>query len=924
MPPFGANMDIEAITAETVRDALRAVHYGKPLGNSPLLYMRIVAERQHAAGGASTAQGLEWELGHVLDRFSHAKLTQVRAQACIISLGGNTAEAELAQLRQDFQVGHPDLEAWSLLHFRYLGVARLPMEDLAVELGTVYRTLARRLNRGHALLAEALREAEAAALRSAKADSPTDCPSPSALPGPTPRQSNLPIRLTSFIGRKRDIAAVGDLLASHPVVTLLGPGGIGKTRLALTVANNVIERFPNGVWLVEFERLDDPAMVVPTVAATFDVREPAHRTLQEALLDYLRPQTALIVLDNAEHLVGAVAGLVEIIARSCPTVRILVTSREALRVPGEVVWALDPLPTPDSASDCSTERMLATESVQLFIERVRVARPGIDLPGDEASAIADICRQLDGLPLAIELAAASARAIAVPEIARRMDQRLRFLRRGDRTVMPRHQTIRAAIDWSWELLDAQERRMFGRLAVFAGGFTLDAAEMVCADGETAGTPACEDAIDTYDILDLVTALVEKSLVVPRTTANGLTRYHILETLRAYGRERLLGYSEAEALEGRHTEYFTNWSERAEAELHGPQGAAWLSQIDSERDNLLAALTWAQAHDPVRALRLAAALGQYWLMRGHLSTGRQRLESVLLPGTVDPAARLKALEAAGRLARQQGDCQAARAYLEEAIAGLRVSGDTRAIAATLRELGNVADKQGLYSDAAAYFAESLDLYREINDRWGMAAVLNGMGISAHHRGDFDAAEPLLRQSLAQFRALDVTWAIGITLANLAGLAGDCGRFDQAESLYMESLAIARSLEDPVGIASILVSLAYVHLRRGSLEPARASLVDAFAVLRGLGDLQKIAEWLGTAAMLLLDEGRPVDAALVLGAESALRASTGTPIAPKEMAEHAAVEAGVRLALGDATFQGLRQAGFDAPWQALVERIIDRSC
>ena len=440
-------------------------------------------------------------------------------------------------------------------------------------------------------------------------DVPTDFPplrSLDSLP------NNLPRQLTSFIGREREMAEVRRLLSTTRLLTLTGSGGCGKTRLALQVAADLVEAFAEGVWFVDLAPLSDPALVPQTVAATLRVREEPGRPILITLSEYLQPRHLLLVLDNCEHLVGACAELAQALLRACPHLQILATSREPLRIGGETTWRVPSLSLPDLLRLPLVESLAEYEAVRLFTDRAEVVLPGFLVTDQNALAVAQVCHRLDGIPLAIELAATRVKVLPVHQIAARLDDRFRLLTGGSRTALPRQQTLRAVMDWSYILLSEKERTLLRRLSVFAGGWTLDAAEAVCSGNR----------IETVEVLDLLAQLVDRSLVaVDREDAEA--RYRLLDTVRQYAREKLQDSGEETEVHGRHREWFLDLAERTEPELLGPEQGVWLARLEAEHDNLRAALTWSQQEEEggEAGLRLAGALGRFWWMRGHLTEGR---------------------------------------------------------------------------------------------------------------------------------------------------------------------------------------------------------------------------------------------------------------------------------------------------------------
>jgi predicted ATPase/class 3 adenylate cyclase/Tfp pilus assembly protein PilF len=642
---------------------------------------------------------------------------------------------------------------------------------------------------------------------------------------------NLPVQLTRFIGRERESAEVKRLLSTAYLLTLTGAGGCGKTRLALQVAADLTGEHGNGVWLVELASLSDPALVAQTVASTLGVREELGRLLIETLADSLRPRSLLLVLDNCEHLLSACAQLADRLLRACPNLRILATSREALGLLGEQTYRVPSLSLPDPSQLPSLERLQEYEAVQLFADRAALTQPAFAVTPANARALVQVCQRLDGIPLAIELAAARVKALPVEKIAERLDDMFRLLTGGSRTALPRQQTLRAAIDWSYHLLSEPEQRLLRRLSVFAGGWTLEVAEAVCAGA----------GIEEEDVLDLLTALVEKSLVqyeAPATGDSGCgeARYRLLETVRQYSRDRLLQAGEAEVVRGGHLEFFLGLAERAEPELYGAYQGEWLERLELEHDNLRAALEWGWGSEPASALRLAGALGGFWDVRGHWSEGREALErEVEAPGEV----RAKALQRAGWLAQRQGVHERAKGLSEASLALSRELGDKRGIAASLNTLGFVAWRRGDYPAVRALLEESLAVWRELGDPSRIAGSLSNLGVVTMDQGDYGTARALLGEALVLNRVIGNRYQEALNLDVLGWVAQHQGDYEAARASFGESLVIDRQIGAKGSLANSLVGLGCVAWEEGDAAAARRYLEESLAIWRELGDKGGIA-------------------------------------------------------------------------------------
>ena len=549
--------------------------------------------------------------------------------------------------------------------------------------------------------------------------------------------NNLLQQATSFIGRERELAEVNRLLARTPLLTLTGSGGCGKTRLSLQVAADLIEQFPDGAWFAEFAPLSDPGLVPQTVATVLGLMEEPGKPISQTLTEHLKDKRLLLLFDNCEHLLDACAKLADTLVRQCPHLKILASSREALGIIGEQAYRVPSLSLPDPKQVHTPGSIAQFEAVLLFTDRARLARADFQVTNQNVSALASVCYRLDGIPLAIELAAARVRFLSVEEIDGKLDQRFHLLTGGSRTALPRQQTLRSLIDWSYDLLGDPEKLLLQQLSVFAGGWTLAAAEQVCigagmADGE---------------VLDLLSSLSDKSLVVAEQK-DGHSRYRLLETVRQYAREKLVESGGGEAVRERHRDYFLALAEEAEPKLVGAEQAEWLQRLEEEHENLRAGLDWSLlAAGSDGGLRLCGALENFWRARGHFSEGREWCSRVLgkAGGENRMPERANVLNVTGVLAYYQSDYPAARALQEECLAIRRHVGDKRGMASSLNNLGNVAQDQGDYPAARSLHEESLAIVRELGDRRRIAASLGNLGSVARNHGDFPTAWAFLRSA-----------------------------------------------------------------------------------------------------------------------------------------------------------------------------------
>ncbi len=739
------------------------------------------------------------------------------------------------------------------------------------------------------------------------------------LPGdfPPPRTldslpNNLPQQLTSFIGREREMADVRRLLFTTRLLTLTGSGGCGKTRLALQVAAELAESFKDGVWLVELAPLSDPALVPQTVASALHVREQPGRPLLATLSDYLAHKDLMLVLDNCEHLVAACAPMVEALLRACPSLRIMATSREPLGVAGETTWRVPSLPLPDLLRLPPLENLTQYEAVRLFIERAVAAKPDFSVTNRNAPSVVRTCHRLDGIPLAIELAAARVKVLPVHQIAARLDNRFRLLTGGSRTTLPRQQTLRATMDWSYDLLPENERTLLRRLAVFAGGWTLEAAEAVCGEG----------GIDPTEVLDLLTRLVDKSLVMALVTedATGEARYWQLETVRQYAMERLREADEETVLRRRHRDFFLGLAVRVESELRGASQMVWLKHLKGEIDNLRAALEWNRLDltDPDTSLRLAAALWWFWFNQGTLSEGRMWLEGALAASPpTESIPRAGALYGAGAIAWLQGDMRRAAELAQEALGMCRDLGDRLGVVYSLCILGVIAMIRGEYDRATGMFEEGLALSRALGREWETATALSLLGWSGRYWGDFQRAAALSAESLALFRNAGDQWGMASALCHLGSVTGRLGDLAKAKILLAESVQLARGLGNRPQLAVSLHELGRVMLALGADGEATELEREALALRRDQGEMWGIAECLEGLAAVARSQGRFERAARLIGAAEIVRETVRVPLPAADRADYEQGLMALRAALGDQAFLAVREEGWTAPLDTVVE-------
>jgi predicted ATPase/DNA-binding SARP family transcriptional activator/DNA-binding CsgD family transcriptional regulator len=720
---------------------------------------------------------------------------------------------------------------------------------------------------------------------------------------------NLPAPMTSFVGREREMAEAKRLIPTTRLLTLAGAGGSGKTRLAIEVAGDLVGAYPDGVWMAELASLAEPGLVAQEVVGVLGVAERPGEAPAETLGNYLRSKEMLLVLDNCEHLIEAAARLVEQLLRSCPRLGILATSREPLGLAGEVVWQVDPLSVPDTDGGADVEGMLRYESLRLFVDRARLRLPDFELTGENTEAVARVCRKLEGMPLAIELATARMGTMAVEQVAQRLDVSLDVLKGASGDTLARQRTLRATLDWSYKLLSEKEQTLFGTLSVFAGGWTLEAAEAVCSG----------DTIQQEDVLDFLGALVDKSLVVAGPTAGGPLRYRMLEPIRQYSKVELGRNGDADEVKGRHAAYFLALAEQAEPRLAGSEQSAWVGRLGAEHDNLREALSWVLEKGKDEAsLRLGAALGRYWNVRGYLHEGIEWLERVLAEsGSAASPARVKALEGRGWLAQFHGDYERARTTYEEMLALSRELNDRGNVATALNSLGTVAAQQGDNERAKSLLQENLRVLEELEEAGDSATTLkrfhalNLLGyLAINDEGDYARGTILWEQSLALAREAADDYSVAMTLANLAHPALMQGDYERAKSLGEEALAYANELK---GAGIMVEPTTFVNLGLASLglsehEQAMESFEESLVRSLDTGRTPQVLETLEGMASLAGAMGEATRAARLWGAAEAAREVTGiNTFTPDEWTMHEPHLSAACTLLGDEVWEEMVAEG-----------------
>jgi predicted ATPase/DNA-binding NarL/FixJ family response regulator len=692
-----------------------------------------------------------------------------------------------------------------------------------------------------------------------------------ALTTPTQPPNNLPVQLTRFIGRENDISEVKKWLIDYRLVTLSGPGGCGKTRLGLQIASDLLSAYEHGVWLVEFAPLSDPALITQAVAAVIGVREFPGVELSQTVFEYLSSRHILFVFDNCEHLITDLARFVDILLRKCPKLTVLTTSREGLGILGEAIWTVPPLSLPiqkpwtdPTSAQEIVHIYLKSESVQLFMARVSAISPEITLTVENSVWVAEICRRLDGMPLAIELAAARVRALSFKQIAERLDDRFKLLTGGSRTAPLRHQTLGATLDWSYALLSEPERRVLQRLSIFMGGAALKAAEAVCA---------CE-CVSPAEVLDVLSHLVDKSLVVADHSSDG-TRFRLLETIRQYAAQKITDQGDEEVCKDSHLAYFVHWAEKMAPTLEGQNNLKELEEYENEYDNLRAALEWSSSHEnkAKAGLQLATACGRFWRLHSHVSEGRRRFSIALSPKLVQDRSSLhaRALNYSATLAYLQGDYPAAQPMIEESVAIWRELGQEgrKMLGQTLMLFGDLKNEVGDYSDALPVFYEALQIFSQLNDKKGIGGIHMQLGWEAMRIGDYPQAQDHLEKYLTLSQEIGDKEGLIYALSGLGEVAVRLGQVNRASGLLRESLSLSRDQGDKWGEATILGSLGWIALRQRDFDLMRELLNDSLALRMDIGDKGGIAWCLEKLAEVAFREGEYQKAAKIFGSAASLR-------------------------------------------------------
>jgi non-specific serine/threonine protein kinase len=721
-----------------------------------------------------------------------------------------------------------------------------------------------------------------------------------------------PIPATALVGRERELSEVRALLLESSasvhakrIVTLTGSGGIGKTRLAVAVTEAVAGEFANGVSFVDLSALSNGELLSRIVAEAIGVREEPGRTFTESLSAHLADKEHLLLLDNCEHILQPCAWLAEALIRKCSGVRILATSRQAFGSSDEAVLRVPALGVPPldfARYGATSAELLAFDSVRLFVERAMDASGLFALTDRNAQAIVRICQRVDGLPLALELAAARVNALSVEQIALRLDESAKLLTRGSKAAPTRQQSLTALIDWSYELLGEAERSLFRRLSIFSGGWSLDAAEKICADADPVPCKHQnrEARVGEAEVLDLLSELIDRSLVVTNLSRDGSLRYRYLETIRQFAASALHDFGERESLRDFHVAYFVQLVEEAESGLEAADQQKWLDQLETEHDNIRVALARACERNCESSLRMTAALRLFWDRHGDYNEGRKWCAAALETNAGRGLSSLRAntLKAAGLLAFRQADYASARDYLEKSLAMQRELGDLKGISAALTNLAIVAHDQGDFDPAILWLKEALEIDRRRDDRRDIAISLTNLSNIEYSRGSFDLARTLQEEALVTWRAENDPWRLSLSLGNLGSILFEMGEVETAQRLQEESLEIRRKLEDPWNIALALANLGNIAHENRELSAAKSLHEESLILREEVGHRNGVAYSLNCLAKIEFDLGHLSEAAtlharsLAIAAELKNRAAVADALeglAPIEAAHGYAIRA-----------------------------------
>jgi predicted ATPase/DNA-binding SARP family transcriptional activator len=716
-------------------------------------------------------------------------------------------------------------------------------------------------------------------------------PKPQEVHPVTPRY-NLPLPPTPLLGRDHELQTIGRLFHQEGarLVTLTGTGGVGKTRLAMQAARDLLDAYPAGVYFVALAAIREPALVIAAIAETLDVREIGGRPLLERVQAHLRAAAALLLLDNFEHVAAAAPVVSELLA-ACPSLHVLCTSREALHLRGEYEVVVPPLPVPANPSQVDHAGLAAFAAVELFRQRAVAVKHGFVLDADSAPAVVQLCARLDGLPLAIELAAARLKLLSPQALVQRLagaaSSSLRFLRADTRDAPSRHRSLWDTIAWSYELLSTDEQSLFRRMAVFVGGCTLAAAANVCTDDADA------------DLLDQLSSLLDKNLIHQDEQGDGELRFRMLETLREFGLEQLKEHAELSTVQRRHAEYYLTLAEEANSYMQTPSQLVWLDRLDAEHNNVRAALLWATENALDLGLRLGAALSRAWIRRGYHQETLARLTALLqrCQGQEPRSPLEDVIYHAGLFSIRLSTLTTAYAYFEQAAEVSRKTGNRYRLSYAVTLMGHLKHDQGDYAAADRLFAEGLQLAYEVEDAFGIAMVLSHKGRMRAERGKLDEGRRWSEQGMAMHREIGDRWGSAIALRNLGLVRRFQGDLDDAQTLFEEAIQLGRELGDDSTIATDLYELGCVYLEQGNLEMSRALLVEALRIMYQIDTRSRIADSLDALAQMSVLQDQPEHGVRLAGAAAAIRATVGFVLAPLYQAKLDHTLQAARQALGE---------------------------
>lgn len=717
-----------------------------------------------------------------------------------------------------------------------------------------------------------------------------------ALPAENARtfRYRVPRPLAPIIGRRRELDELAAAVRSSRLVTITGTGGVGKTRISIELADENQDAFPDGVYFVDLSTVMTGG-VVQAIAAAMELSEEAGRTLQASLASAIGSRRMMLILDNCEHLFDESARLAQSLLAHSANLCLVATSRQPLGIVGEITRPLASLAAPESQMHIEPDEAIKFDAVRLFVDRAEASLPAFRLTAENSACVSEICRRLDGIPLALELAAARIRLLSPAQIAARLHDRFRLLTGGNRVALPRQQTLRALIDWSYDLLSEDEQKLLESLSIFVGGWNLEAAEAVCGGDE---------------VLDALTLLVDKSLVIVEDGREE-RRYRLMESVREYAREKLSAQDDLPGIQARHLDHYLTLAEEADRGMRGPQQIDWLRRVDRDHDNMRSALDYCESTPSLAEpqMRIASAIWRYWMLRGHLTEAKERLGRALQRECPDCSLGLRAqvLNGAAGIEWNLGDLAGAGAMIDESLAIARQLNDDVAVSQALNNLANINYSMGEHEAARLLYEESLVLRRATGNRQLIAASINNLGIVTHALGDLDVSMDYHQQGLALCRELGDLQGMNAALIGMGNIAKDREDFETARWYMLDALARVSEIGDREGIAGCLSNLGYTALRSGDMEAARQYSRESLTLSRDIGDRRGIAEALDNFALIEAAEGRPDRAVRLIAAVDALRALI---VAPRSKWDESFLNACLKTVqeqLTEAEFQALSESG-----------------